>query len=403
MGKTSLALSNLRAAVIVIVVAFHSSLAYLVSAPAPQAFGQAPYDWKAFPIVDTHHWLGFDIFCAWQDVSLMSLMFLLSGLFVASSLARKGAAKYAGDRLWRIGLPFTLAVIFLSPLAYYPAYLLRAADLTVSGYWSDWLSLPFWPAGPEWFLWQLLALNLLAAAVYALWPRVFADLGRLGKWSGAKPHRFFAILIAASALAYVPLAFHFSPWVWSEFGPLPLQLSRPLHYLVYFTAGLALGANGYDRGLLTCDGPLARHWRAWLAIAAMSFAAWAGLTSLTFPSWEQASAIFRFAASLAFPVACASGGLLWLSGCLRFASKVRLRIVDSLSENAYSIYLVHYVFVVWLQYALLLDSGLFVALKPITVLSGSLIASWAVSVAFRRVMANPAVVPLKGAFARTSH
>ena len=46
---------------------------------------------RPFPIVDTHRWFGFDLFCAWQDVSLMSLMFFLSGLFVPSSLTRKGS------------------------------------------------------------------------------------------------------------------------------------------------------------------------------------------------------------------------------------------------------------------------------------------------------------------------
>jgi len=403
MAKTSLALSNLRAAVIVLVVAFHSSLAYLASAPTLHTgFDQAPYKWQAFPIVDTHHWLGFDIFCAWQDVSLMSLMFLLSGLFVSTSLIRKGAAKYAGYRLWRIGLPFALAVVFLSPLSYYPAYFIRTANPSVAGFWNEWLTLPFWPAGPEWFLWQLLAFNLLAAALYALWPGAFRHLGRLGEWSGANPRRFFAFLVAASALAYVPLAFHFSPWVWGALGPLPLQLSRPTHYLVFFTAGLSLGAYGFDRGLLACDGLLARHWRAWLVVAVSSFLAWAGVTSLTFPNWGEAGAVVRLAAGLAFPIACASGGLLLLAGCLRFAASVRLRILDSLSENAYSIYLIHYVFVVWLQYALL-DSDLVVALKPISVLAGSLVTSWAISLAFNRLIAGPPVVPLKRALARISH
>jgi hypothetical protein len=84
MSQANLALSNLRGIVIVIVLAFHSSLAYLASVPTQSTrFDQAPYTWQAFPIVDTHRWIGFDVFCAWQDVSLMALMFFLSGLFVA--------------------------------------------------------------------------------------------------------------------------------------------------------------------------------------------------------------------------------------------------------------------------------------------------------------------------------
>src|ERR1039457_3275025 len=99
MSQASLALSNLRGIVIVIVLAFHSSLAYLASVPAQSArFDQAPYTWQAFPIVDTHRWIGFDLFCAWQDVSLMALMFFLSGLFVSPSLARNGTRTFLSKR-----------------------------------------------------------------------------------------------------------------------------------------------------------------------------------------------------------------------------------------------------------------------------------------------------------------
>lgn len=383
MSKSSIALSNLRAVVIVIVLAFHASLAYLASTPAASsAFDQAPYTWQAFPIVDAQRWLGLDLFCAWQDVSLMSLMFLLSGLFVAGSLLRKGSGTYVSDRLWRIGLPFLLAIVFLSPLSYYTAYLVRTADPSLAGFWKQWISLPSWPSGPQWFLWQLLAANALGASLYAVAPGFVVRLGRLAAWAGERPLRFFALLTAASALAYVPLALAFSPWSWSALGPFSLQLSRPAHYLVYFFAGCALGCHGVDRGVLAYDGPLARNWLAWLAAALASFMVWAGFTSMTMPSWSNAAIIAQLAASLAFPVACAAGGLFMLSLCLRFAASLRLWILDSLSANAYSMYLVHYVFVVWLQYALL-DSGLFAFTKAAIVFTGALTMSWAISATFR--------------------
>ena len=91
MSATSLALSNLRAIVILIVLGFHSILAYLGSLPSqPHRFDAPPYDWQAFPIIDSQRWFGFDLFCAWNDVCLMSLMFFLSGLFVWPSLHAQG-------------------------------------------------------------------------------------------------------------------------------------------------------------------------------------------------------------------------------------------------------------------------------------------------------------------------
>ena len=115
-SRSSLALSNLRGLVIVVVLAFHSVLAYLASvgtaSPGTPSLGNAvvpfndpPYAWRAFPIVDSHHWLGFDIFCAWQDVYLMSLMFFLSALFTWSSLKRKGSREIPGRSVASTGHP----------------------------------------------------------------------------------------------------------------------------------------------------------------------------------------------------------------------------------------------------------------------------------------------------------
>ncbi len=393
MPKASLALGNLRAFVIVIVVAFHAALAYLAWKPLPADFSAPPYWWFSFAVIDSQHWIGFDLFCAWQDLSLMSLMFMLSGLFVAGSLQRKGSRDYSIDRLWRIGLPFAVGVAILGPLFFYPAYLTRTADASLAGFRTEWLALPSWPSGPLWFLWQLLAVNLLAALLYAIYPRVLARFAAFGAWAGNHPIKFAALLVIASALAYVPLALTFSPWSWRAIGPFSLQLSRPAHYMVFFFAGFALGANGLDRGLLSCQGPLARMWWVWLAAAVAGFFIWAGLTSLTFPDWNSAGAPAKFAASAAFPLGCATGGL-WLIACfLRFGSAIRWRLADSLSANAYSIYLLHYIFVVWAQYALL-GSSLFTGAKFAIVLSAALIMSWAASVAFGRVTISPPLVAL---------
>ena len=62
MPKSSLALSNIRGFVILLVIAFHSFLAYLGSAPAsPAQFNSPPYAWVAYPIVDSARWFGFDL------------------------------------------------------------------------------------------------------------------------------------------------------------------------------------------------------------------------------------------------------------------------------------------------------------------------------------------------------
>ena len=384
MSNSSVALGNLRAVVILIVLAFHSILAYLGSLPASaRLFNSPPYQWRAFPIIDSHRWFGFDLFCAFQDVYLMSFMFFLSGLFVWPSLVRKGSWVFLCHRLLRLGLPFGLVVFLLMPVAHYPVYLVTATDPSVAAFWQSWLALPFWPSGPPWFLWQLLVLNIAAAGVHGFAPQWGKLLGRLASSGGAYPSRFFASLVIASALAYVPLAIVFTPWEWIQLGPFALQICRPLHYAVYFFAGLGVGAYGIEKGLLAFDGMLARRWAVWLAAAFAAFLLWITPTALIVEVPEAAPFALQIIANFGFVLSCASSCFFFVAIFLRFC-RSRSRLLDSLSRNAYGMFLIHYVFVIWLQYALL-NAPLLVFAKAAIVFGVTLLLSWAASAALQRL------------------
>ncbi len=90
-------------------------------------------------VVDHQHWAGFGLFTGFNDDFFMSLMFFLSGLFVWSSLQRKGNANFVRDRLRRLGIPFLFAAAIIAPIAYYPSYLLTTGPHSVAGYIHDWL------------------------------------------------------------------------------------------------------------------------------------------------------------------------------------------------------------------------------------------------------------------------
>lgn len=390
-ATSSRALSNLRAVVILIVVAFHSSLAYLGSlGPSAFPFDDPPYKWRAFPIVDSHRWFGFDIFCAWQDVYLMAFMFFLSALFTWPSLTRKGTEKFLVDRFLRLGVPFVFALTLVVPLALYPVYRLSAADPGAAAYAQHYLALPFWPNGPVWFLWQLLALTVVASGLHRFAPNWVGFLGRVSSSAGAHPGRYFAGLVTAAVLAYVPLALAFTPWAWIEHGPFGLQFSRPLLYAVFYFAGLGIGAFGLERGLLAPDGMLARYWAVWLAAALSSFLAWMGLTALAMSYGESAPLALQVVVDSSFALACASGCFFVMAGCLRFLT-MRSPILDSLAKNAFAIYLLHYVFVVWLQYALL-GLTLFAFAKGMIVFGGALLLAWATAAAMRFIPFGPQLI-----------
>src|SRR5437763_9253914 len=109
MTKRYLGLDYLRGFLVAWVVAFHAITAYI-------NFGRAAL---GFPYVfDTHTWVGFLLFFLFSDSFFMALMFFISGLFVWSALARKGAWSFLRARALRLGGPLVLGVLLVMPPAH---------------------------------------------------------------------------------------------------------------------------------------------------------------------------------------------------------------------------------------------------------------------------------------------
>src|SRR3954453_16159436 len=199
MPRASVGIDNLRAVFIVMVLAFHAMTAYIAFIPThPFALDAPPYLWRAFPIVDQQRFFGFGLFCALFDVFLMSFYYLLSGLFVWSSLTRKGSGAFLQDRLLRLGLPFAAVVLLLMPPTLYPSYVQSTGGTTIAGYWQTWLGLPLWPSGPAWFLWLLLIWDALAAGAYLVLRRHGGRVLRLSHYARTRPMVFLGGLVLLS-------------------------------------------------------------------------------------------------------------------------------------------------------------------------------------------------------------
>jgi peptidoglycan/LPS O-acetylase OafA/YrhL len=163
-----------------------------------------------------------------------------------------------------------------------------------------------------------------------------------------------------------------------------------LHYVLYFFAGAAIGACGIERGLLAADGPLARHWAGWLAAALGSFVLWIAVMSQIVADPTGALLPWQIAAALSFLLACFASCFFTLGAAVRFA-QFRTRLFDSLKENAYGMYLIHYLFIVWLQFAML-ATNLPAILKAAVVFAGTLALSWAATAALRQVSAVAQII-----------
>ena len=118
MSDRNAALDRARTFITLLVLANHSVVGYTQFG----RFYPNHYLWSTAPIVDTQRWGGFNVLTLFNDAFFMSLMFLLSGLFVWPSLKRKGIAHFLRDRALRLGLPFLAAIFILMPIAYYASF-----------------------------------------------------------------------------------------------------------------------------------------------------------------------------------------------------------------------------------------------------------------------------------------
>ena len=374
----------LRAFVITLVLFVHSALAYTTSAfinfENPIA--------SSNPVVNEQRWIGFDLIVALNETFSMSLLFFVSGLFVWQSLTGKGAWKYLKDRQRRLGLPFVFGVLFLIPLAYYPAQLevglITEKDISYGAFWLEMVRSGFGTAGPLWFLWLLLVFNTLTILLCRVDLRPGGFVRNRLSIILDRPVAFFGVLLGISIIAYLPIAILFGPLRWIGIGPFNAQAGRILLYLVYFLTGTAVGVIGIDRSVFNTQGALAKRWWGWVAVGLISFTVFIIMIVFVTPMERT---IFS---EIAFVVCCWAFVFGMTGLFLRFAKR-RVRILDSLRENSYGIYIVHYVFVTWLQY-LLLGSSLDPIVKGIVVFVGTLVLSWVLVAAIRHIPAVAKVI-----------
>jgi peptidoglycan/LPS O-acetylase OafA/YrhL len=381
------ALDLTRASITLLVIAHHAVLAYHRYAPPAGAFTRDNLVWGAFPVVDTARAPVVDAFTLWNDSFFMAMMFLLAGLFVPASLARKGAGRFVRDRLIRLGLPFVVSAAVLAPLAYAPAYLLRAEATGHPGFWPAWRALGIWPAGPAWFLWVLLVFSGVAAAVWKVAPGAREKLAAVGTWCRERPARACVVLGASAVVAYLPTLGWVSAFSWFTWGPFTVQTGRVALYAVYFLFGCALGAGG--RGIsevwMASTGPLARRCKTWQVFAGVVFVVFVAALIAYFVSrgQDQPQPLAGVAATILFAVTGVVTTFGVLAGFARWGHQTNA-ITASLTRSAFGMYLVHYPIVTWLQFALL-GAALpgFVKVMLVTILAIG--ASWGATLLLRRL------------------
>jgi fucose 4-O-acetylase-like acetyltransferase len=170
----------------------------------------------------------------------MGMFFLLAGYFTPASLAKKGAARYLGDRLVRLGVPLLIFGFVLGPLS--AALAGAPAGQPVVGRWVDMMTSGVFVIGPLWFA--------LALLIFALGWVAWATMRRGGSEPAAAPvtavPAWPSWLVAAVAVGFTALLIR--QWVPVGQSVLGLQLGYFASYTFLFALGCrAAGGRWLER------------------------------------------------------------------------------------------------------------------------------------------------------------
>ncbi len=229
-ARRDIAIDYLRSFVIVLVIYIHAALAYT----SFSIYYPTHYIDSVGPVVDAQRWPVLDLPFAFFYSFSMPLLFLVSGLFVFPGLDRKGSEGFFVSRLQRLGIPFVISAFLLSPIAFWPSYLMSVSDSSTP-YWIRYFTTDGWLIGAPWFLWVLLAFDGIVALIYRFAPTILDKLRR-----EITP----LVILLVTIAAFVPVNLFVAPdnWWLTWVGPFDVQPGKVPLYFVYFLLGVALGS-----------------------------------------------------------------------------------------------------------------------------------------------------------------
>jgi glucan biosynthesis protein C len=322
-------LDHLRAALTILVVLHHLAVIYGANAPFYYVEIPGPGDQMAFLLLV--------LFVLINQAYFMGFFFLISGYFTPGSFDRKGPAAFFKDRLLRLGIPLLIFVFLLSPISFIGAYQLPTSLTHFTPFtWQQYPTLL--GVGPLWFAEVLLILAL----GYVVW----RWLKRAPALTTEHPPRYLTIGLFTLALALTSYLLRMV---------MPMGMSIPIlglptpAYLPQYLSFFILGAIAFRRNWFqTIPGSLGKTGfvAALLATIVLLPLALSGKTAfLGNGSWQ--SALYALWDSI-FSV----GMCLGLLTLFRRYFNHQSRFGRFLSEQAFTVYIIHIPIIVLLALAL---------------------------------------------------
>lgn len=238
----------LRVGVISLVVAHH----------AAQAYGPTGGAW---PVFEPERSALLGPFFSVNAAFFMGLFFLISGYFVPGSLARKGASRFARDRLIRLGIPLLIIGFAVMPPIFHA---MGDGARSFIAYYIE-VYIGEWQVnyGPLWFVFHLLVYGL----VYAALAQVFPMLAREAD-PRAPGHRGLIVLTLIIAVLGGLARLEYPQDRWVNFlWVMPMEPAHLPQYVAMFVAGTVAGRR---RGFEKLPVKAGRTW-LWIGLAAALF------------------------------------------------------------------------------------------------------------------------------------
>lgn len=326
-------LDNLRSFIILLVVVFHASMAYMPNTP------------RWWYVIDSQKSLFFDFFVLVNDVFMMPVMFFVAGYFAVKSLLRTGTARFVRDKIARLVIPWVFGVVFLAPAITYFIYITRSK--TPPNYVYYWFNLFFGEAYQQahyWFLGALALFCLVLSGMYHL------------RWLKLTPLRaeppsasFFLCFILAGSIGFFVVNTMVNDYAWVNVKYIfLLQPTRLVLYILYFV----LGIYACRRQWFTTNGyspkPL-----CWTIGAVLTGCLFMGGKII----FAKGTGLMTLAANAFLHTLFCLCAVLALISIFQRLLNSRSYLWRRLAANSYAIYYVHQFAVFSLNYALLTFPG----------------------------------------------
>jgi len=315
-------LDNLRTALTILLIFFHTAIAYGASG----SWILVDVDNNELNITS----ILLTIFTAVCQAFFMGLFFFISAYFIPASYDRKGGVQFIRDKLIRLGIPLLVYYFLIGPMTVWYAQF-QDKETIVEFYKNYVWSFNYTFFGPAWFL----EASIYFALLYTLYRIIFRSSLR-----NLNPIRFPSdklILFATITLGLI--AFVVRLVYPTGEGPLELQLGYFPSYILLFVIGIIAYRNGW---LDQIPDKLRRTWK-WIGICAipvlplvliatgglegdLKFDGGFNIQALSYAMWEPFVCIGIVITLLA-----------WFQSKFNKAGK----FLKWSSSNAYTVYIIH--------------------------------------------------------------